>query len=76
MIAAGVRAGRPCAMAVWQDGLRIYTPGRGGSPPDLNDYPVSQLEAIEIYRGEAETPADLGGTGAGCGTIVLWTRRQ
>ena len=63
-------------MAVWQDGLRIYTPGRGGSPPDLNDYPVSQLEAIEIYRGEAETPADLGGTGAGCGTIVLWTRRQ
>jgi len=76
MIAASSRAGRACPMAVWVDGIRIYTPGQGISPPDLNDFPITQLDGIEVYRGEAETPSELGGSGAGCGTIVLWTRRS
>jgi hypothetical protein len=64
-----------CPMAVWLDGVRIYQPGQG-TPPSIDDWPVAQLDAIEIYRGAAETPGDLGGTGASCGTIVLWTRRR
>jgi hypothetical protein len=76
-IATSMRAGRPCPMAIWVDGLKLYAPGaRLGPIPDLNDYPVSQLEGVEIYGSEAETPAELGGQGAGCGTIVLWTRRS
>ena len=62
-------------MAVWLDGVRIYQPGRGVPPPDLNNFSVSQLEGVEIYQGGADTPAELGGTGSGCGTIVIWTRR-
>jgi hypothetical protein len=76
-IATSMRTGRPCPMAIWVDGLKIYAPGeRRGPIPDLNDYPIAQLEGVEIYGGEAETPAELGGRGAGCGTIVLWTRRS
>lgn len=65
-----------CPMAIWIDGVRTFVPGSGISPPSIDEIPVAQLEAIEIYRGAAETPAELGGTGAACGTIVFWTRRR
>ena len=48
----------------------------GGSAPDIDATSISNLEAVEIYRGGADTPAELGGLGASCGTIVLWTRRR
>lgn len=65
-----------CPMAVWLDGTRIFVPGSGMPAPSIDDIPVAQLEAIEVYRGAAETPAELGGLGAACGTVVLWTRRR
>jgi len=69
-----------CAMQIYLDGIKIYEPrtggGRAGEPPDINQFSIAQLEAIEIYRGPAETPAQLGGTGGACGTVVLWTRRR
>ncbi|MEO8452814.1 MAG: carboxypeptidase regulatory-like domain-containing protein [Gemmatimonadota bacterium] len=75
-VAVSTRAGRSCPMALWVDGLQLYAPGRRGGPiPDLNDYPVSQLESIEIYS-TSETPPEFGGFGTGCGTMVLWTRRR
>lgn len=68
----------PCWMQVVVDGAIVYRPG-GRSlhpPPDLaNDYNVSDLQAIEVYRSAAETPMEFGGEGADCGTLVLWTRR-
>ncbi|MGE0442348.1 MAG: carboxypeptidase-like regulatory domain-containing protein [Gemmatimonadales bacterium] len=64
-----------CPMSVWLDGVRLYRPGDPGGPPDINEVPVSDLEAVEIYRGEAEMPLALGGAAAQCGAIVLWTRR-
>jgi len=64
-----------CPMAVWIDGVRSYTPGQRQPPPDIDEIPISQLEAVEVYRG-ADTPAELGGLGSSCGTIVLWTRRR
>jgi hypothetical protein len=68
---------RGCWVAVYLDGHRIFAPstGAGQSPaPNLNDYDLSTLQAIEFYKGGATTPAELGGTGAMCGTLVLWTR--
>lgn len=67
---------RQCVMAMWVDNVPYYQPGRGQPIPDLNNFPVAQLEAVEIYRGPAETPASLNTSGSDCGTIVLWTRRR
>jgi hypothetical protein len=65
-----------CPMSIWIDGIRSYQPGRGLPPPDIDEFPIVQLEGVEIYRGPAETPLELGGTGQSCGAIVLWTRRS
>jgi hypothetical protein len=39
--------------------------------------PVSELQAVEIYRSSALAPYRYGGgTGGGCGVILLWTRAR
>jgi carboxypeptidase-like protein/TonB-dependent receptor-like protein len=64
-----------CPMAVWLDGLQLS----GGSrrvTQDINEFPISQLEGVEVYSGSGGTPVELMGTGTGsCGTVALWTRR-
>ena len=69
-----------CPMQIYMDGIKIYEPrsgaGRAVEPLDINLFTVAQLEAIEVYRGPAETPPQLAGTGGGCGTVVLWSRRR
>jgi hypothetical protein len=48
------------------------------SPDDDMDMIVqpSDIQAIEVYKGGTETPAQFQGSGgAACGTIVIWTRR-
>jgi hypothetical protein len=62
-----------CYPSIWMDGLVIYIPDSGAPPPDLSQFDVRDLEAIEIYASPAETPLELGGTGASCGVIALWT---
>jgi hypothetical protein len=42
---------------------------------DINTFSVSNLEAVEIYRSLSDTPLQFGGASAGCGTLVLWSRR-
>ena len=34
-----------------------------------------EVEAIEAYDSPASMPAEFGGSRAGCGVIVIWTRR-
>ncbi|MDE3216653.1 MAG: carboxypeptidase-like regulatory domain-containing protein [Gemmatimonadota bacterium] len=63
-----------CFMTLWVDRVRVYTADSGDPPPDLSEYKVDDIEAIEVYPGAAETPLELNPTGASCGTIVLWTR--
>lgn len=48
------------------------------SPDDDMDSIVQpqDIQAIEVYKGATETPAEFQGSGgAACGTIVIWTRR-
>ncbi|RMH14199.1 MAG: hypothetical protein D6701_11515, partial [Gemmatimonadetes bacterium] len=42
---------------------------------DLDLIRPEDIEAIEVYRGASEVPAEFGGSDAGCGAIVIWTRR-
>jgi hypothetical protein len=72
-----------CPMQIYMDGIKIFEPRSAGGgaaaaiqPPDINQFVVAQLEAIEVYRGPAETPPEFAGTGSRCGTVVLWSRRQ
>ena len=71
--------GKPnCVMQVYYNGSPV---GKGGvvgvsdlRPTDLRDFNVSGLEDVEIYRSAAEVPLEYGGSSAGCGVILLWSR--
>lgn len=73
-------SGRPnCLMQVYYNGAPV---GRGGvvgvsgvHPTDLRMFSLFGLEAIEVYRSAAEIPQEYGGPSAGCGVILLWSRR-
>lgn len=53
--------------------------GGGGGPREdqsIDDYVhPNDVQGIEIYRGESDTPAEFITRWVSCGTIVIWTRR-
>jgi hypothetical protein len=69
------RSPRACYAQVYLDGMRIYSIANTGmAVPDLRDFRVETLAAVEYYAGTAQTPSEFAGEGAVCGTIVFWTR--
>ena len=38
--------------------------------------PIRDVYGIEVYRGTGEIPAEFGGSNAGCGVIVMWTKSR
>ena len=42
---------------------------------DLNSVGVSSLKGVELYASAADAQDTFGGDAAGCGVVVLWTRR-
>lgn len=66
----GVRFRQDCETKVILDGL-IF---RWGATT-LDDIPVDDIHAIEVFRNLAEIPAEYGGPDAACGVIAIWTRR-
>ena len=65
-----------CPMQVVLDGLVIYKSGAAPGPPSIDLWSLAGIDAIEVYRGESTTPMQYTGRGAGCGTVVLWSRRH
>jgi hypothetical protein len=62
----------PCFAEVWLDANRVSRPG---DPFDINLIPVSEIEAIEYYRGSSEAPARYKTFDTGsCGIVVIHTR--
>ena len=55
-----------CPAAIYVDGMFQQR--------ELLRLPTQDVEAIEIYRGPAQVPAQYGGANASCGVIVIWTR--
>ena len=56
-----------CPPAVYLDG--VYQSGLG-----VDDIPIDDLGAMEIYRGPSETPAEFERTSSRtCGAVVIWT---
>lgn len=62
------RGARRCGPGIWIDGHRLFD-------SDLDTFVHPQdVEAIEVYSGFAQTPAQFGGGFNSCGAIVIWTR--
>jgi hypothetical protein len=76
----GMSGKTQCFMAIWYDGVKIFEPTAGASqfrpPPDIADFRIQDLEAVEVYEGPASLPPELSGTGGMCGAVVLWSRRR
>lgn len=76
-----------CQPAIWLDGTLARAGGEartsgaasGGAvvaQPQLSELLApDEVEAIELYQGEAEMPVEYGGTDAACGVVLIWTRR-
>ena len=62
-----------CPVQYYIDGAPFLS--TGGDDMDQIVQP-QDIQAIEVYKGPTETPAEFqGGGSAACGTIVIWTRR-
>jgi hypothetical protein len=56
-----------CEMLVFVDGMQQKLDG-------IDDIQMESLEAIEVYRGSGEIPAEYKVLNATCGVVLLWTR--
>lgn len=62
-----------CYFAIYLDGSRYWVPG-SREPPDINQFQIHGIQAMEVYRGPAETPIQYQATNMNCGLVMLWTR--
>jgi hypothetical protein len=55
---------------------QYYVDGHRVANTEIDDYPVSDVEAIELYSGPAATPLQFSQSASAytCGTVVIWTR--
>lgn len=60
---------RDCMPQYWVDGQHV----RGA---EIDDFPPSDIEAIELYSGPAKTPLQFSSFGGitTCGAVVIWSR--
>ncbi len=65
----GITLGSDCRVAYYVDGS--YVPA---GTFHMDDISPLMLEAVEVYRGPAETPTKLRQRDTACGLIVIWTR--
>jgi hypothetical protein len=76
---SSVRPEDVCWPMVYLDRHLVSTGGlveSGGEPTVIDDLvSAADVMAVEVFRSPAEVPAEFNGPNAGCGVIVLWTRR-
>lgn len=76
---AGLRAtsiGTPCQVGWFVDGRRIDRPGDTDPvTASLASMHLDELEALEVFRGLSEMPAEFADPDLQCGAVALWTRR-
>jgi hypothetical protein len=77
----GANADR-CTVVFFVDGMQVNQPATPGTRATvrqdmaIDDYvQPDEVEGIEVYRGEADTPAEFSTRWVQCGTVVIWTRR-
>lgn len=63
-----------CYVQVFVDGVRVYNPVKDAPLFDVNSISPTEIQAVEFFAGPSETPPEYGGTGASCGTLLIWTK--
>jgi len=63
----------PCWMDVYVDGVQVqnWNPNTSQS---LDSFPLSQVQAVEVYRGASEIPEAYKQAFSACGVVLLWTK--
>jgi hypothetical protein len=65
-----------CRVGWFMDGRRIDRPGIVDPIAEgMLSIPVVDLEAVEVFRGLSEMPAEFAQPDLRCGAVSLWTRR-
>jgi hypothetical protein len=72
---AGAPAGR-CYVRVYLDNVLVYRGRPHEQLFDVNSLAPEQIEAVEFYASQIQTPARYGGPDSVCGVLVIWTRRS
>jgi hypothetical protein len=65
------RVPKACYLDVYLDGARMSSSYR---PANLDDLPLTQITAMELYTSAAQIPVELNTTGSACGVLMVWTR--
>lgn len=63
-----------CYMSVYLDGAMIWNANSMSRPPNLDDFGLHQMAAIEVFRTAAEIPPEFNAMGSDCGVLSMWTR--
>lgn len=70
----GVR--RACYPQVWVD-TQLMNPGRPTMPFDLGTFTATrQIEAVEWYESESQTPPRYGNASARCGVLIIHVKKK
>jgi hypothetical protein len=64
-----------CFALVYLDGALLFNGKAGSLVPDVNGIVPASIEAIEYYKGPAQTPVRYSTLDSECGVLVLHTRR-
>ncbi|MGH7503101.1 MAG: TonB-dependent receptor plug domain-containing protein [Longimicrobiales bacterium] len=67
---AGTTRFGPCPVKVVLDGIEF----RWGATT-IDDIPVHDVYAVEVFRGLADLPIELAAPDARCGVVAIWTMR-
>ena len=64
-----------CYLQLYVDGQQIFRTDHVSAPPNIDEYRLGEVEAVELYLHGGATPARYNSLGSACGTLVLWRRR-
>jgi hypothetical protein len=78
MTASSARGMAPACHVGWfVDGHRMDIPGRSDPITEgLGNMQLSTIEALEVFRGLSEMPAEFAAPDLRCGAIAVWTRKS
>jgi len=66
----------PCHVGWFVDGHRMDFPqGVDGATDALAGMPLADIEAVEVFKGISEMPAEFAEPDLRCGAVAVWTRR-